>query len=211
MNDPMPVEVSLHARNSKGKSVDRARRVLSIAGRIAIMCVLALRLTRAESPSRLPTEIEVKAVFVLNFIRLVNWTSASGEENGAELSICALSKSEFAAAVQNAVSGKTVRDRLVRVRIDPNPDPLRCRVLVVDAAQYHAAQQVINAIKNARILTIGNGPGFLDIGGMLELVVEDRKVQFDASLHAIRQADLNVSARLLHLSRNLRGSPNGAF
>jgi ribosome-associated protein YbcJ (S4-like RNA binding protein) len=54
------------------------------------------------------------------------------------------------------------------------------------------------------VLTIGNGPGLIEIGGMFELIVQDRNVQFNTNLDAVRRANLQGSAKLLQLSRNLR-------
>jgi hypothetical protein len=187
------------------------------SGRIgALALAMALALEGQSTPvdrgaaDPIPGEFELKAAFVLNFIRLVNWASVP-EENGAELPVCALANSEFAEAVRQAVAGKTVASRSISFRLTASPDPAHCRVLIVDAAQYRVARPALNAVKDAPVLTIGDGRGLASLGGMFELVVQDRKVQFDASLDAIRRARLDVSARLLQLSRNLRKGANGAF
>jgi hypothetical protein len=181
------------------------------------MCALAVVLaigsqaslrgaTSADPP---PSELEVKAAFVLNFVRLVKWDSIPGEGDNAELSVCALGNSDFANAVRGVAAGKVVGTRSISVKLNPNPNASHCRVLIVDAAQYPIARQALNGIRNAPVLTIGNGPGLIPLGGMFELIVEDRRVQFDASLEAVRRAGLDVSARLLQLSRNLRKGANG--
>jgi hypothetical protein len=183
-------------------------RRLNAAVTIITLCVLAaftpLELV-GEGP--LPSELEVKAAFVVNFINFVYWPSIPGEEH-PDLPICALANSDFADAVRKAAEGKMVGKRSISFRIDPNPNLLRCRVLIVDAGEYQTARPALNAIKNDAMLTIGNGPGLIQIGGMFELIVQDRKVQFDTNLESIRRAKLEVSSRLLELSRNLRKSAN---
>jgi len=151
-----------------------------------------------------PSELELKATFVLNFVRMVYWESVSGEGNNPELSVCALGNSDFSNAVRRVTAGKLVGARSILIKLNPNPDSAHCRVVIVDAAQYPIARQALNAVKNAPVLTIGNGPGLIQMGGMFELIVDERKVQFNASLEAVRRAGLDVSARLLQLSRNLR-------
>ncbi|MBC7924614.1 MAG: YfiR family protein [Bryobacteraceae bacterium] len=157
-----------------------------------------------------PKELELKAVYVLNFIRLVKWVEIPGE-NVTKLPVCALAKSDFATTVGETVTGKTVGNRVISFRLTPSPDPLLCRVVIVDTASYPVAQPALHAVRDAPVLTIGNGPGLLAMGGMFELIVEDRKVQFDASLDAVRRAKLDVSARLLQLSRNLRKGSGSAL
>jgi hypothetical protein len=170
-------------------------------------CLIALAL--AGSPPAAPpagaspaSESDVKGAFVLNFARFVSWSNVQGERGDA-LPVCALANSDFAAAVRRAVDGKTVQNRSIVFRFDANPDPSRCRALVVDATEYRTALPALNAVSGAPVLTIGNGPGLIELGGMFELVVEGRKVRFNTNLEAIRRANLQVSANLLHLSRNL--------
>jgi hypothetical protein len=188
------------------------RRVLVWA---AALCALALGPAGALRGAALaeppPTEMQVKAAFVLNFIRLVNWAGIPGDESNPALPVCALANSDFADAVRQSAAGKTVGNRSISFRLSPNPDPAHCRVLLVDATQYPTARQALAAVQDGPVLTIGNGPGFLRIGGMLELSVRDRQVQFDAGLEPIRRSRLDVSARLLQLSRNLRKGPHGVF
>jgi hypothetical protein len=195
----------------------RGRRLANAVTNITSIGVLALVLAnQAALPGSTPGgpppgEFELKGVFVLNFIRLVNWTNVPGEGTRPDLPVCALANSDFANAVRQAVAGKTIGNRPVSFKFTSAPDPLQCRVLIVDAAQYPVARQALNSIRDAPVLTAGNGPGFLSMGGMFELTVQDRQVQFDANLEAIRRAKLDVSARLLQLSRNLRKGGSGGL
>lgn len=188
------------------------RSITSAVGNLMIWAMLLAcpASVRSGTPSETPPgEFELKAAFVLNFIRLVNWGTIPGEEISSELPVCALANSEFASAIRQTVSGKSAGRRSISFKITSSPDPLRCRTLIVDSAQYPAVRQAMTAVQDAPVLTIGNGPGFLAMGGIFELFVQDRKVQFDASLEAIRRAKLDVSARLLQLSRNLRKGAGG--
>ena len=155
-----------------------------------------------------PPEIEVKAAFVLNFVRFVYWTNLPEEENTADLRICALANSDFADAVRRVAAGKMAGKRSISLRFEPTPTPSRCRVLILDAGDYRIAAPALSAVRNAPVLTIGNGPGLIPMGGMFELIVRDRKVQFDINLDAIHKANLDVSSRLLELSRNLKTAAN---
>lgn len=167
---------------------------------------------QGENSADLPTsELELKAAFVLNFVRLIKWESVAGEGDNPELSVCALGNSEFGNVVRRVTARKLVGTRSISVKVNLNPDPAHCRVVIVDSAQYPIARQALNAVKNAPVLTIGNGPGLIEMGGMFELIVDGRKVQFDASLEAVRRGGLDVSARLLQLSRNLRKGGNGGL
>jgi hypothetical protein len=147
-------------------------------------------------------ELEVKGAFVLNFIRFVSWSQVPGENEG-DLPVCALANSEFAHAVRRAVTNREIQGRVISFRFDSAPRPARCRVLIVDTSEYRIAGPALEAVAEAPVLTIGNGAGLLDLGGMFELVMEDHKIRFNTNLEAVRRAPLRVSANLLQLSRNL--------
>lgn len=192
-----------------------SRIVLAAARPFWLLAALAVVCAAVPIPAGVsdvpPDELDVKAAAVLNFIRLTRWTDIPGEVNRAEIPVCVLGNSEFGEAVRRTVTGKTVGSRTISFRIDPDPDPAHCRVLIVDAMRYSVARQVLNAVRDAPVMTIGNGPGLVQLGGMFDLIVQDRRVQFDVGLEALRRSHLEVSARLLQLSRNSRRGAGGAF
>lgn len=151
-----------------------------------------------------PAEMQLKAVFVLNFIRFVDWSSIAPQKTPGSLTICALASSEFASAVRQVAGGKMVAGRSIVFRFDPSPGPAQCQVLVVDAAEYSMARPALDAVRNAPVLTIGNGPGLIAMGGIFDLLVENRRVQFDANPEALRRAAIDVDTRVLRMSRNRR-------
>lgn len=184
-------------------SAEPFRAVLAILPRwILVVALAGASALRAQTTTSPPGESEVKATFVLNFIRFVTWSGIQGE-NSVDLPVCALANSDFANAIKLAVSGKLVQGRAISFTLDVAPDPSRCRVLIVDVAQYPIAAAPLHAVSAAPVLTIGNGPGFMEIGGMFELILENRKIRFDANLNAVRQAGLSMNAYVFQLSRNL--------
>lgn len=193
-------------------NADRRRGRLPWYRTAARAAALALAFAAPTQAAGVPEELEVKAAFILNFIRLVTWTAERVEKENGELVICALSGSELLIPLRSAAAGRCVAGRAVSVRAERTPDPLRCHALIIDAAQYGstAARLGIAATKEAPVLTVGNGPGFLEMGGMFELAVRDRKVEFEVSLPAVQRSGLEVSARLLLLARNLRGGAGAA-
>ncbi len=172
---------------------------LRLAGGLcALLCLGATRLP-GQTP---PREMDVKAAFVMNFLRFVSWLPVAGED-ADKLPVCALANSDFAGAVRRLVDGKVAQGRTVVFRLDPEPAPARCRALIVDASQYPIAYPVLARLAGDPVLTVGNGPGLIDMGGMLDLVVENRRVRFDSSVVAIHRSGLHVHANLLQLSRHV--------
>ncbi len=199
--------------NRSGKERNKARwgrRRLAVWSGYAICALLVMASAAPLHPRPTPpTDLEVKAAFALNFIRLVRWPAVPGERDASTLAVCGVAESDFLEAVRKATEGKTVGGRVVKFRVLAVSETDQCRVLIFDGANFGAARSTLSGIRGLPILTVGNGPGFLDAGGMFELVVEERKVRFNAGLEAIRRSGLEVNAKVLYLARNLR--PGGGL
>ena len=64
----------------------------------------------------------------------------------------------------------------------------------------------IQMLKGVPVLTIGETPGFARNGGIINLILEDNKVRFEVNVAAAKEADLNISSRLLALARIVQSS-----
>jgi hypothetical protein len=173
------------------------------AGHIALIFAL-LHVPVSIARGAQSDDTELKATFIMNFLRMVRWNASASEVDVSTLGVCALSNSELFGLVRAAGRGKGVGDRTINVIVTPDPEPAACRVVIFEASQYGRAPAVLKRFDHAPVLTIGNGPGFLKAGGMFELVIDDGRLQFNACLEAIRRSGLEVSARLLRLARSLQ-------
>jgi hypothetical protein len=149
-------------------------------------------------------ELEVKAAFVLNFIRLIDWPRVNEDTESSLLPVCGLASGPVFERLRDLANGKQVAGKAIHVSIVREPNAASCRVLLFESEQYTQAAPLLKSLRNAPVLTVGTDPGFIRMGGMLELVVEDRRVQFDAGLEAIQSSGLQVSASLLRLAHNLQ-------
>ena len=149
-------------------------------------------------------ELEVKAAFVLNFIRLIDWPRENEDAESSLLPVCALASGPVFESLHQKANGKQVAGKAIQLSVVREPDAASCRVLLVESEQYTQAAPLLKSLRNAPVLTVGTDPGFIRMGGMFELVVEDRRVQFDAGLEAIQSSGLQVSASLLRLAHNLQ-------
>ena len=64
----------------------------------------------------------------------------------------------------------------------------------------------LDDVNVTHVLTIGEGDSFTTSGGVIGLLVEDRKLRFDVDTSAAEHAGLRVSSKILALSRNVRAS-----
>jgi hypothetical protein len=150
-------------------------------------------------------EAEVKAAFVFNVAKFAEWP-AEILPPGAPLRLCVLGMpggpGTFGAALL-ALEGKTVQGRKLEVRAGAPLAPLRpCHLLVLtpDAPE---ARRVLAGEQGT--LTLGDGDGFIDAGGIIGITVAERRVRFDVNLEVARRGGIHLSAQLLRLARQVKG------
>jgi hypothetical protein len=144
-------------------------------------------------------EYEVKAAFLYNFIQFIEWPAESLRE---AFSVCTLGDDPFAGALDRTVAGESVNGRPIVVEhLRPDALPAHCQILFVPRSQSARAAAVIRVLGAAPVLTVGESAGFLQAGGLVNLVVEAGKVRFDVNAEAATARGLRISSKLLRVAR----------
>ncbi len=144
-----------------------------------------------------PLEYQVKAAYLLNFTKFVEWPPASAE---TPLEICILGKDPFGHALDQIVEGETVGSQKVTVeRIAQLPAPPSCKVIFVGDGEKDVPK-ILSAVAPG-VLTVGDGDRFIKEGGMIGFVLVDRRVRFDINSKAAAGAGVKLSSRLMRVAR----------
>ncbi len=143
------------------------------------------------------TEYDVKAAFVLNFAKFVEWPDTNSSE---PFSICTLGEDPFGAALDRIVAGETINNRKVVVRrLRKWQQP--CDVVFFSNSERDTPS-ILREIGSG-VLTVGESPDFLRHGGMINFVIADRRVRFDVNRTAAENASVKISSRLLGVARSV--------
>ena len=151
------------------------------------------------------SEYLIKAGFIYNFAKLVEWPTASFAQPDSPIVIGILGEDPFGATLDRIVADKKINGRgfaVKRVKWSRDFKDLRdCNILFVSSSEKEHIESVIDAMKGLPILTIGDAPGFAKRGGIINFMLEDNKVRFEVNVEAAKHADLTISSRLLTLAR----------
>lgn len=148
-------------------------------------------------------EAQVKAAYVLNFAKFTGWPAAALGAGGA-LQICVYGNAETSAAF-TGIQGKSVQGRDVQVRLAPRPGDLSaCHALYIDGSERAQSAAALKMVSGRPILTVSDIEGFADAGGMLQLVLVDGRIRFDANREAARSSGLQLRSQLLSLARMIK-------
>ncbi len=147
-------------------------------------------------------EYEVKAAFLLNFTKFIEWPAAAFANPDSPLTICILGRDPFGRALDDALQGEQVGGHKLAVhRISQAPEPQTCQVLFVGNGEKEI-RRILGGLGRG-VLTVGDDEGFIHDGGMVAFVLENRRVRFDINQSAAEAAGLKLSSQLLSVARSV--------
>lgn len=152
----------------------------------------------------LPAQIDeahVKAAFLYNFAKFVEWPAHTFKSPKDPITICVFDQSSFANALEDVVAGKTVEGRpLVVRRILEITPKCNCQILFVGSSERKRFRALAASMKDAPILVVGEAEGFATIVGIINLKLENGKIRFEINLEAAERSQLRISSKLLSLA-----------
>src|SRR5262245_39798930 len=100
-------------------------------------------------------EYQVKAAFLYNFAKFVDWPSAAFGRPDDPFTIC-LAGDPFAGALEKVIQGEALNGRRLAVRrIAPAESIQGCQIMYVDSSQDRRYSEMNATVANAPILTVG--------------------------------------------------------
>ncbi|MDD5564970.1 MAG: YfiR family protein [Thermoanaerobaculaceae bacterium] len=160
----------------------------------------------ATGPHPAAPEYAVKAAFVYNFAKFVEWPKRAPAALAPALRICVLGADPFGGVLDEIVAGKTIGERTMAVaRVERVSETAGCAVVYVSASEGPRLRSVLAAFRGRPVLTVGDTDGFAEAGGIIGLFLEDNRVRFEINVEAADEAHLTISSRLLNLGRLVNG------
>jgi hypothetical protein len=171
---------------------------------VAFLSAVPLRAEPAK-----PLDVEVKATYLLNFGRFATWPVDTPDPAEQGFPLCVIGRDPFGSVLDHTVTGETIDGRAVVVRrIATAPETNQCRILFVSGSEESRLAAILALAEKAGVLTVSDIPRFTDRGGMIQFVLEDKRVRFRVNAVAVGHARLTLSSELLRVaSAVVRSSP----
>jgi hypothetical protein len=159
----------------------------------------------AASPAPVASEYQIKAAFHYNLARFVEWPSDTFRRAADPITICVLGRDPFGPHLEEIVDGKSVDGHgFVVRRIFGAQDAGVCQIVFISSSEQKHFQKILDTVRNRRVLTVGDTPGFAGLGGVINLVLEGSKVRIEVNQDAAKGKNLRISSRLLGLARTVK-------
>jgi hypothetical protein len=178
--------------------------ILAFRRRIAFSFFLALVMAgsvgaRAQSGSA--NEYDVKAAFLFNFAKFIEWPNSSPQLSKSPFVICVYGDDPFGSSLDAIVKGKTINDReIVTRRVHKTEELRECQMVFISSSEESKMPAVLAALNGSSVVLIGETPGFAQQGGHIQLVMEDNRVRFLVNVDAAKRSHLQISSKLLSLA-----------
>lgn len=165
----------------------------------ALLALLAAAGEYAVAGPRLPREYEVKAAFVYNFFKFIEWP-AEAADSSKDIRICVLgdipAEKPFAQLQDQSVGGRRIHVFHLR-----SLSSLReCTVLFIASSEEGRLPSILAALKGSRTLTVGDTRGYARKGVMINFFLAENRVRFKINAESARRAGLAFSSKLLKLA-----------
>ena len=151
-----------------------------------------------------PSEYDVEAAYLLNFLKFVQWpASLAGPSDSVP--ICVLGHDPFGAALDRIVSGEQIDGKNVVVRrLSKAADVDGCRVLFIDSSQSAQLPMTMASLNDTPVLTVSEIPDFVSRGGIIQFVLKQDRVRFEVNLFNAQRIGLTLSSQLLNVASAVR-------
>jgi hypothetical protein len=147
-------------------------------------------------------EYQLKAAVVFNFAKFVEWPPQSFGGSGDPITLCVLGQNPFGHWLGDTLAGKVVNGKAFTIRkISGSQEAGRCQIVFVSSSERKRCRAVLDGLRAEGLLTVGDTPGFADMGGVVNLRLEEETVRMEVNVEAARQKNLQISAKLLSLAR----------
>ena len=191
-------------KNRKGKTLSPSvRDFLKIFFFLCVWILVGIGWTRDASSEPLEQfgEYQVKAAFLYNFGKFIEWPPRSFQDDKAPLILGILGKDPFGDSL-DSFKGKKIGSREFLVKVFPKLETLeKCHILFIGASEKDQLSKVLKTIGGWNVLTVGDIPGFCQAGGILNFAIEEKKVRFEINPQAAQRHGLKVSSQLVKLAK----------
>jgi len=163
-----------------------------------VLLAAALQLS-AQAPAF--DEYQVKAAFLYNFAKFVEWPPGTFMKPIDPIAICIIGQNPFGSTLEDMVQGKKIGDRSFVVRRLPDTQQAKgCEILFIGASEWKRARALLYVLKAAPILTVGETDDFTSFGGVVAFQLEGPRVRIQIDLGSAERAKLRISSKLLNLA-----------
>ncbi len=168
---------------------------------LIVSCVLSGGATKAYAETPPAREYQIKAAFLYNFAKFVEWPANSFADENAPMILCVIGIDPFGPILEHTMTGKTIKGRAIIIKRRKAIDNLEfCHLLFVSSSEQERVPQIVASLSGASVLTVADMDRFTNQGGNINLIKRRNKIRFEINSSAAAQSRLKLSSYLMGLA-----------
>ena len=166
---------------------------------LGLVWLLAVGGSRAQEAP--PTEYQLKAAFLLNFAKFVEWPPAAFAGATSPMVLGILGENPFGDVLERTIRDKTINNHpLVVKELHSSAEATNCHILFIGTSEKARLPEILAGLHGAGVLTVSETAGFTESGGMINFFRQGNKIRFQIKEVAAKSAGLKISSKLLSLA-----------
>jgi hypothetical protein len=134
----------------------------------------------------------------------VDWPAQEFANAAVPLRFCIWKDRSIAGELEQIVKDKSIAGHPLNVQLVSEEPGLReCHVLFMSRETDAVIRRILEAIRGAPVLTVGDSDDFAEQGGMINFVLQRGRVQFEINHKAAKSAGLYISSRMLGVAKRV--------
>lgn len=148
------------------------------------------------------SEYAIKAAYLYNFAKFVEWPSDTFADKNAPLTIAVVGNDPFGPLLDQCLNGKNINNRpFVVQRVKWPADLRKFQIVFIGSSEERRIPKITESLQGAPVLTVSETELVTRSKCVINFVVEAQKVRFEVDIDSAEQARLKISSKLLMLAR----------
>ena len=175
--------------------------------------VLALSvIVAAQVAAQQVEDSQVKAAYLYNFAKFVEWPAARFQHPDDPVVICILGDERTTDVLEHSIPGRKANGRSIQaVRPRTGVDLASCHILFIGFSDKRRVTEALRQMRGLSVLTVGQNSDFMELGGMINLAPRDGTIELEINPEKSNLVGLKISSRLLIVARivSAKGAQGG--
>lgn len=172
---------------------------------VILWVALVLGWCTSAPAAEISKEFQLKVGFLFGFARFTEWPPERFEDPENPFVIGVFGKNVFGNELEEVAKDRTIKGRSIVIKHVQTAEAARTtHVLFISSAEDARVGNLIQSLKTASVLTVGESEAFARAGGIIQFVQEGDKLRFVINMGLAKHAGLKISAHLQRLARSIR-------
>ena len=178
------------------------KKTAAMSARFILCGLILLSGFRGPAQDAAPTEYQIKAAFLYNFAKFVEWPAEAFATPTSPIVIGVLGDNVvFGDDLEQAINHKILNNRPLQFKkCDSVMAATNCHILFISASEKAGFPKILEGLRGSNVLTVSETGQFIEAGGMINFVIEENKIRFQINDEAAKKAGLKISSKLLRLA-----------